>query len=45
MLLEEENRLIQQNQSAIEKELKKEKQEQEAKIEAGKKKARLKSKK
>lgn len=45
MLLEEENRLIKQNQAAIEKEKQKEKQEQEAKAEAGKQKARLKSKK
>lgn len=45
MLLDEENRLIKQNQAAIEKEKQKEKQEQEAKAEAGKQKARLKSKK
>ncbi len=44
LLLEEENRLLKQNQAEIEKEKQKEKLEQEAKVEAGKKKARLKSK-
>ncbi len=45
LMLEEENRLLQQNQAAIEKEKQKEKEEQKAKEEEGKKKARLKSKK
>lgn len=44
LMLDEENRLIKQNQAAIEKEKQKEKEAQKAKEEEGKKKARLKSK-
>lgn len=44
IMLEEENRLMKQNQAAIEKEKQKEKEAQKAKEEEGKKKARLKSK-
>ncbi len=44
IMLEEENRLLKQNQAAIEKEKQKEKEAKKAKEEEGKKKARLKSK-
>ncbi len=44
IMLEEENRILKQNQALIEKEKQKEKEAQKAKEEEGKKKARLKSK-